>query len=456
MIQRSDSNGREPETVPPVGRSRRGSGARGLALCLAVLVAATVGWLAVRPDNQRREAAQSATAPAQPEISAVLQLLGRHADELRHRDRAGWAADLDDSPAATGFASQQRAVFDNLAAVPLASWRYLLSAPVTDPAVLQPATARLGGRVVVLHVQLQYAFALVDPAPTAKDLYLTAVQRPAGWRLAADNDAAAAGGPSWQGPWDFGPLVARAGPHTLVLVHPDRAVEAATFEALVERSVPVVTSVWGSDWNDHVAVLIPDSAAEFAAVSGDRSDSHDLAAVAVADAVAPDGTVLGARIVLNPTTLGQLDPAGRRLVVQHELTHIASRAATTDSMPTWLIEGLADYVGNLGSGQPVRVIAAELRAEVVRGTLATALPTSADFDAGNSRLAQVYEESWLACRLLAARLGQRGLVSFYKAVAAAARLDPTSAAATGLARFLHTDLAAFTNSWRGYLQAELK
>ncbi|MEO9237148.1 MAG: DUF4157 domain-containing protein, partial [Jatrophihabitantaceae bacterium] len=323
-------------------------------------------------------------------------------------------------------------------------------------AVLQPAATRLGGRVAVLHVELQYALAKVDPAPTAKDLWLTAVHRAGGWLLASDSDAASDGGPSWQGPWDFGKLIARAGPHSLVLAHPAHQADVSRFQALVEHSIPVVSSVWGSNWNQQVAVLIPDSAAEFAAVTGDSADSHDLAAVSVADSVNSDGTVLGARIVLNPDNLSRLDPAGRRLVIQHELTHIAARAQTADQMPTWLIEGFADYVGNLDSGQPVQVAASELAAEVRRGRLPTALPTDAAFAAAGNRLAQLYEQSWLACRLIASTAGQAGLVRFYKAVASAARIDPATAASNGFSQVLRTSVAAFTASWRAALVRELR
>lgn len=416
-------------------------------------LAVSVGWLILRPTQPARPAEASAASSA--DTSAVMQLLQRHADRLLSRDGRGWSADLDDSGAANGFATHERAVFDNLARVPLTTWRYVLTAPVTDPTVTGPAARRLGGSVVVVHVQLQYAFAVVDPAPTGKDLWLTAVRRGTSWRLAGDSDVAGAGGPSWQGPWDFGPLVARAGPHTLVLAHPAHAQDAITFQKLVERSVPVVTGVWGKDWNDHVAVLIPDTAAEFAAVSGDGADSHDLAAVAVADSISPSGTVLGARIVLNPTNLGRLDAFGRQLVVQHELTHIASRAQTSNQMPTWLIEGLADYVGNLDSGRSIPASAPELAAEVRHGILPAALPTSAGFDGASNRLSQAYEESWLACRLIAARAGQQGLVRFYKAVDIAAGTDPATAAQVGFGQVLHTDQAAFTIGWRAALKSEL-
>jgi len=447
---------------------------RWLALVLVLVLAAVIGWLAWRPDHPGSHRAAGTTGsasadvpgagpaapPGQDEIAAVMQLLGRHARELTGRDEAGWDGDLDVAAAADGYRNQERAAFTALAGVPLSVWRYVLLAPVTDPTVLQPAASRLAGRVVVLHVQLQYGFQRVDPLPTAKDEWLTAVHRPAGWRLAADTDTEAGGGASWHGPWDFGRLLVSTGPHTLVLAHPAHRADLAIFGQLVERSVPVVTSVWGSGWNDQVCVLVPDSTAEFQAVTGDGADSHDIAAVAVADSRSPDPAanpkqaVLGARIVLNPVNLSRLDAAGRRLVIQHELTHVATRAVTDDQMPDWLIEGFADYVGNLGSGRTAPDAAPELTSDVRAGRLPAALPSAADFDSGN-RLPQLYEEAWLACRLIAERIGQRGLVRFYTTVARATDQNPATALASALRALLRTSLPAFTADWREYLRIQL-
>jgi hypothetical protein len=385
-----------------------------------------------------------------------MRMLQRHAAALLSHDANAWNADVDDTSAAAAFAERQRAVFANVKPVPLTIWRYELNSAVNSPDLLAAAAQRLGTRVVVLRVQLSYALAVVDPRPTSHDLWLTAAWRNGNWRLAGDSDVAAAGGRSWQGPWDFGPLHARTGPHTLVLAHPGHAADLETFAGLVEASVPVVTRVWGSQWNDKVCVLIPDTDEEFVAVTGDSRDSHDVAAVAIADGIAPDGLVLGARMVLNPATLSRLDAAGRRLVVQHELTHIAARASTSDQMPTWVIEGFADYVGNLDSKQSVQRTAAELAAEVKADKEPTGLPTTDEFAGSNPRLPQVYEESWLACRLIARRTGEAGLVRFYRAVSATARTDPQTAAAVGLRSVVRMTPAEFTAAWRAELVGELR
>lgn len=445
-------------TVPPVRLSRHFGRRRLFGLVTALILAMLAGLAVVLVQHDRTPAppgAASTGSPDSADVAAVLTALNRHAGALMDRDAQAWELDLDQAAAAAGYTGRQRQVFANLAQAPLASWRYVLVAPVTDPTVLAPAAARLGGPVVIVHVELQYALAGADPAPTGKQLWLTGVRRGSSWKLAADDDAAAVGGASWRGPWDFGQLLVRRGQHSLVLTHPAHRQDGPVFADLIEKSLPVVTRVWGRDFNDQVAVLIPDTAQEFAAVTGDDADSQDLAAVTVADQVRPDGVVLGARIVLNPSTFARLDTAGRRLLIGHELTHIASRAATSDQMPTWLIEGLAEYVGNLGAGLPVSRTATELAAEVRAGRLPAALPADADFTGGD-RLPQAYEQAWLACRLIADRAGQAGLVRFYRVVAEASRTDPATAVAIGLRQVLRTDLTAFTAAWRSYLIGQLR
>ena len=56
-------------------------------------------------------------------------------------------------------------------------------------------------------------------------------------------------------------------------------------------------------------------------------------------------------------------------------------AAETDTLPRWLVEGLAEYVSRRGSTTPPRQAAPELAAEVRAGQLPTAPPTDAAFAA---------------------------------------------------------------------------
>ena len=117
---------------------------------------------------------------------------------------------------------------------------------------------------------------------------------------------------------------------------------------------------------------------------------------------------MGDRVSVNPRVWPSLDALGRRVVLTHELTHIASRGDTGAQTPRWLQEGFADYVGFAGTGVAPTVIAAELAGDVRAGRLPRRLPGNRRFAGSSPRLAQAYQQGWLACLLIAARACERG------------------------------------------------
>jgi hypothetical protein len=250
-------------------------------------------------------------------------------------------------------------------------------------------------------------------------------------------------------------LAVRRGAHSLVIGHADAADALDGIRSTVDAAVPVVTSVWGTDWSQDVAVIVPSTDAELLAQAGQSSDATlTVAAAAISDGQDPvTGDVYGQRLIVNPAALRQLSSIGQQIVVRHEITHIASAAATSAASPTWLVEGFADYVGNLDSGQSVTTTAAELTADVRHGRVPSALPTAGAFST-EGQSAQAYEGAWLACRLIAQRAGQDGLVRFYRVVGASP-LSSDAAVAAGLRRVLHESTAQFTAAWRTYLIAQL-
>jgi hypothetical protein len=417
-------------------------------MCAAVVVLA--GFLAGCGGSGAKPSTEA------PTLAQVAALLARHGDAVLAHSAAAFLADVDPAAAAAPFRERQQAQIANLARVPLQSWRYAVSSPVTEPAATAAAAKRLGGPVTIVRLTVSYALRSVDARPSAHDLWWTFVRRHGRVYLAGDADLAQLGGASWAGPWDFGPLVATRGTSSLVLGHPQDAAALPRLNAAVDAAVPVVTGVWGTDWARQVAVLVPASDQELAALVGSGSALTDVSAVAAFDAQDPaDGTRSGPRLVLNPDTLAALTPAGLSVVLQHEITHIASAAATGQASPRWLVEGLAEYVGNLGSAQPVPNAASELRKEVAGGTLPSALPGDDEFAPGGSRVPQAYEEAWLACRLIAQRAGQAGLVRLYRLVGASADVSATAVAAA-LRQVLHESSAEFTALWRDYLASQLR
>ncbi|GGK88086.1 hypothetical protein Sme01_00910 [Sphaerisporangium melleum] len=184
-------------------------------------------------------------------------------------------------------------------------------------------------------------------------------------------------------------------------------------------------------------ILVPATTEQAATLSAPASVTG-LAAVAAVDSV-----------IVEPAAFARLSAAGRDVVLTHEITHIAAGAALDGRTPKWLVEGFADYVGYRDSGIPVARAAAELAEEVRAGRLPRELPGPGDFAAGSPRLAQAYEEAWLACRYVAERYGERALVALYRA----ARGGDLSAA---LSRTLGTGPAGFTAAWRAYVQDRLR
>jgi hypothetical protein len=218
--------------------------------------------------------------------------------------------------------------------------------------------------------------------------------------------------------------------------------------AAAEAAVPRVTQVW-PDWSGRVVVLVPSSAQELRRVVHHTGDLSRLAALASADAGVDGGPPTGRRVAVNPGPFGRLTAFSRGVVLRHEITHVATRAVTSVATPYWLAEGFADYVGYRGSGVTVREAARALRADVAAGRLPSALPSAADFAGDSPRLAQAYEMSWLACRLLAARVGTGGLVRIYRDTSLGE--DPD----TVLSRELGMSTAEFVAAWRADLRREL-
>ena len=233
------------------------------------------------------------------------------------------------------------------------------------------------------------------------------VLRPAVWVLVSG--ALVALGVLLLGP--LGVLTAARGEPAVVRVEVDAGpgVPADTL-ADVQRTAPAawsrVVSVWGTSAASPRVHLVAGPVA-FAAEAGRTLASvGGLVALTTAD-----------RVLLETTAYAALAPAGRQVVLTHELTHLATGAAADPDVPVWLEEGFADYVGFLDSGISITQ-SAKAAIDHVRGTgPLTQLPPEVAFSAGPSEQAAAYAEAWLMCRWLAERYGQDALVATYRAVA---------------------------------------
>ncbi|MFJ3923777.1 hypothetical protein [Streptomyces sp. NPDC090022] len=307
-------------------------------------------------------------------------------------------------------------------------------------------SVRRDGDRAVAAAELRYRLAGYDAAPAtaAREVELTSAG--GAWRVTAERPAP--GAPAQ--PWDQGPVTVVHGTHALVLgTGQDRALLEAVADT-VDGAVPAAGSAWPRPWAGRVVVLVPGSLDAMAALLG-RPPSQYAGTAAVTTAATGAGAGPADRVVVNPQAYAQLSGAGRRIVLTHEVTHVATRAATTERTPLWLSEGFADWAAYRGSADDVPARAAPALARAVRaGQLPPALPADEAFGFGGEAeaSARAYEGAWLACRLIAARWGEAALVALYEA----AGREPLPEA---LRRTLGTDLPGLTQAWRAELRTVL-
>ena len=402
--------------------------------------------LATPPSSGRADARAERTAQ-------VERLLETRAAAVRGRDRAAFLATV--HPGAPALRERQAAVFDALAEVPLSTWSYDLDA-TTESGPDRRLDRRYGsGRWWAPATTLRHALDGVDARPVEQDQHLTFALDGDRWLLAADDDFALQGRATARALWDLGPVAAVRVDGVLVLGRPERRALLEEVAALTAAAVPRVTRVWGP-WTEDVAVLVPGSAQEMTTMLG-GADLSQIAAVATAElrGGADDYDPTGNRVVVNPDTFSKLGALGRQVVLTHETAHVATRAASGPAVPTWLVEGFADFVGYREVDLPVRVSAPALAREVRAGRLPAALPAEADFDDSNTRLSEAYEGSWLAVRTIVDAHGVDGLLRLYRAVGRTRGVPAERALEQALQDELGTTSAQLTADWRAALARQL-
>jgi hypothetical protein len=399
--------------------------------------------------DQRAAAAAAAAARA----DAIRGLLDRRSHAVMSRDREEWRATLD--PEHPAFVREQMRVFDNLRGVQFTSWSYDFDLHRS----LKPSVkARRYGAPTWTprDLSLRYRLRGFDPRATNLPQYPTFVRRSSGWYLTSFDDFRSRGKRSSTDLWDFGPVVTVRTSKVLVLGHPSSRALMRSLATQVADDIPRVSAVWGHDWAERAVVLVPATQHELSHVVDDYGELDNIAAVATAEVQLGSGRPdpVGDRIGINPANWPRLSLLGQRIVLTHELTHVATRAVTSSATPTWLAEGFADYIGYLGSGVPTTFVAQDLATVVRDGSVPRHLPTTSEFSGASAHLSRAYEGAWMACRMIAARWGQAALVRFYASVGRS-RLGSTAAVGLAMRRFLHVPATSFVSRWRAYLRAEL-
>ncbi|MET8553339.1 hypothetical protein ABZV64_00010 [Streptomyces sp. NPDC004959] len=365
-------------------------------------------------------------------VRAVLDARG---GAVRAQDRAAWLATT-----APGAARERAGtVFANLDALRPSAWSYRVT------------SVRPEGDRAAVRATLSYRVQGYDSAPVTVARALTLRRLSGRWYVSADKPAPGAS----QQLWEQGRMTVVRGADSLVLGVGQSRGKLADVAALADDAVPAVRRVWPERWAGRLIVLLPASLDRMAALLGQKpADYRGIAAVTTGE-LGSAAHVPADRVTVNPEAYEELGPFGKRFVLIHEATHVATRSATTAGTPLWLSEGFADWTGYHGSGRTPRQVAPELAEAVREGEAPTALPTDADFAfAGDpDELARAYEGGWLACRMIAERWGEPKLRDFYRVVGEHEGREGAVAAAAR--RVLGVSEGELVGRWRGYVREQL-
>lgn len=435
-------------------------------LAAAIAVAVLGGLALVSFPNDAPSPSQAgpgqplgAVSPAPPvdaasRTNAVTELLRSRALAVQAHDEQAFLATVDPK-ADPAFVAAQRRLFTNLAGVPLNEWSYRLNADealdVSGLSDDHPAD-----ELWAPQVDLRYALRGADRVPTDRPMGYLFARHGDAWYLRADTALDDLGRRTWRGPWDFAPCVVTTTEHGIVLSHPGSEPMVDRLVRELDTSVEAVSALWPTAWSRRVALLLPDSPGEMRALVGADFPVESVVAVAVADRVDnKTRTVAGQRVVLSPSGVRALSIASLRIVLRHEITHVAARADTVDKSPTWILEGFADYVGYRDSGVTLAEGAPDLAKRVRQKGPPTALPENRAFQSRGSAMSLAYQQSWSLARYIADRYGEQQLVAVYRRLAGT---GPVSASETDrmLREVLGVDRAALVSGWQSYLREALK
>lgn len=412
------------------GRSVRRAGVRRLvvpALALTVgLAACGLGGDADRPSVPPVTAAEGSAAEQHAAATAVLAAQAR---AVADRDRAAFLAGWAPAPAAQLRAAgiyaaltALRVEVQGVRVLPGTADHAVGSETERDWSAPVRLTWRLAGRDAAFNeASLAYTFGELDDRTV-----ITSVGAAAGSRL-----------PVWLLP----DLAVRRTPRTLVAAQ--SAEDPARTSRLLTFAVAAVQEVLPR-WSGSLVAYAPATRRAFQGLIASPPAAYaDIAAVTTS----VDGSHRAnapAVIVLNPTAFGRLGPIGAHVVVAHEATHVATGAATA-TVPLWLTEGFADYVGIGAMGVPIAVAARAALRRVRRDGPPPTLPDDAAFDVrvDADALEATYEQSWLAAREIEQHYGRPALVAFYRWVQ-----DHPDRPGGAFAAVLHTSRSAFVARWR--------
>ena len=262
----------------------------------------------------------------------------------------------------------------------------------------------------------RYRLAGYDSTPSVEDVFFTFVKEDGEWLIASDTDLDDATLYSARHPWDFGAFRTTERGHFLLLepACSSCARAPAGALALAESALDRVRTYWTAPWRKRIPLIVPTGAGQLKRMLQITFDVSKFVAFAVSSVDLRNGVdYSGHRIVLNPGQFAGRPSDSTLDILAHELVHVATRDVSGPFVPTWVEEGIAEYVGNSGNTAALTFILQEAAA----GSFDGRLPESFRFNTGSGLdIYRSYQKSYSAVRYMIERWGLRKFVRFYRRV----------------------------------------
>jgi hypothetical protein len=339
---------------------------------------------------------------------AVDAVLAKRATAVLKGDLKGFLAVVD--PKQPQLVGRQRMLFTNLRKFQFTVLTYF----VADERPSKVLIAKYGAETFSTRVMMRYQLKGLDAKPVQTDLGYAFVQRDGGWVLVDDSAIEETLSPDGhRQPWDFQEIsVIRKG-RVLVVVDKGEQTLGDKIAKVSQGAVDGVRRHWRRPWNGAVMVVAMSEPRVMATVWTTGSGyGWTIAAKAVtlydgepwAQRSVPP---VSSRIVVNPAVRTKLE---QDLLV-HEMTHAATLQLGVKT-PTWLVEGIAEYVRCATIEDDPHWTVDPYRKTVRTKYLPSmkVLPTQAEFDAAGDRS---YGQSWWITEYLVDELGEKGVANLY-------------------------------------------
>jgi hypothetical protein len=357
-----------------------------------------------------------------------------------------------------------RSLFANLRALPLLSFELL-----RDPTRSTRSVASSLPEAVVVPIMAQYRLQGWDSSEVSVPLQFVVALSDGRYKIVEDRTTTDTGTAQRLEPWLFPDLYVTKTKHVLVIGERAKRTQLRKLATTLERLAGDVRKVWPErSWNGRVVAYATTRTAfvrswygrTAAGDSGNGGHASFVAKVVTLPRSDQPGAPGAVRMVLTPYLLKQGGRAGYEEVLRHEMTHVAT-AKINYGVPTWLVEGAAEYTGFVrrtasGALDATTTLGRHglTRAEVTstqRGTWRPVLKTGADFYRGSEQSVDAaYNSAFITCLYIADRYGERALRRLYTRSAELAGTSPLAGALVAktekaaLREVLRTDKARLT------------